>query len=88
LQGCTQISKDLISLRRKVVPSDQLAIAIKGGLAGYEDYAAGAHVNDLRIAWRGAKLGRIDAPNGPCLAINHEASSLLGAITVRAMTSL
>jgi hypothetical protein len=69
-------------------PSDQLAIAIKRSLAGDEDHAADLHVNDLRIAWRSAKLGRIEAPDGPCLAIGHEASSLPGAVTERTMISL
>src|SRR5208282_2878273 len=70
-QGCTQVSEDLLSLRCKVIFPNQRAVAIKSGLAGDEDDAAGPHVHDLRIAGRGAKLWGIEAPNRLCLAISH-----------------
>lgn len=63
LQGCAQVAEHLVSLRGKIVLADQITIAIESGLAGDEDDAAGADLDDLRIARRRAELGRIEAPN-------------------------
>jgi hypothetical protein len=72
-QGCSQVSEDLVSLRWKIVFSDQRAVAINSGLAGDEDDATGPHVHDLRIAGRGAKLGGLRRRIGSALpsAIKH-----------------
>jgi hypothetical protein len=47
LQGDAEVSENLLSLRSEVVPSNQFAVAIERGLAGYEDHSAGLHLDNL-----------------------------------------
>ncbi len=63
LQRHAEIVKHLRRLCRKIGLADHMAAGIERGLAGDEDDPAGADLDDLRIARRGAELGRIDAGN-------------------------
>src|SRR5262249_51693952 len=46
-------------------------VAIERGLPGNEDHAASLDVDDLRIAGRHPKFGRVDAPDRPCRIVVH-----------------
>jgi hypothetical protein len=60
LQRNVQVFEYLRCLPCKIAFADNVAVAIKRSLAGDENNASAANLHHLRIAWRDAKLGRVN----------------------------
>jgi hypothetical protein len=55
-----EVGEYLGCLCAKIILADHVAVMVEGGLAGNENDAAGANIDDLGVTGRCAEFGRID----------------------------